>query len=107
MVSSLGLVTRGQGVHVGVVDQGPGAIAPRESLVADAHMVVGHELWSGLVVVSLVSQVGVHHAQGDRGQSHEQRQLLPQLVATAWKGEGGQDECQGFLGCGWGFSGSE
>lgn len=85
MVVSLCLVASGQGVHVGVVDERPGAISPRESLVPDAHMIVWDELWPGLSVVSLVAQVGVHHAQGDRGNSHEPRQLLPQFVAAAWK----------------------
>lgn len=46
-------------------------------------MVVRDELWPGLVVVSLVSQVRVDHAQGDGGQSHQQTQFLPQLVSTA------------------------
>lgn len=82
---SIGLVARGQRVDVRVVDQGPGAVSPGEALVPDAHMVVGDELWPGLIVISLVSQVRVHHAQGDRGQSHDKGQLLPQLVATAWK----------------------
>lgn len=83
MVSSVGLVASGQRVHVWVVDQWASAISPGESLVPDTHMVVRDELWPGLVVVSLVSQVRVDHAQGDGGQSHQQTQFLPQLVSTA------------------------
>lgn len=83
MVALLCLVARGQGVDFRVVDQRPGAISPREALVPDAHMVVWDELGPGLSVVSLVTQVGVHHAQGDGGQCHKDGQLLPQLVSTA------------------------
>lgn len=83
MVVLLLLVACGQRVDLGVVEQGPGAISPREALVADPHVVVGHELSTGLAVVSLVTQVGVHHAQGHRGNGHKVGQLLPQLVSTA------------------------
>lgn len=68
---------------MGIVEQGPGAIAPRESLVPDPHMLIGYEFWPGLVVIGLVAQVGVHHAQDHRGSSHQVGELLPQLVSAA------------------------
>lgn len=81
----LGFIATGQGVHLGVVEQAPGAVSPREALVADAHVVVRNELGPGLAVIGLVAQVRVDHAQSDRGDGHQVGQLLPQLVASAWK----------------------
>jgi len=76
------LVTVGQGVDMGVVEQALLALSPREALLAAAQVIVLDELLAGLVVVLLVLQVGIQHAQTDGGNGHEERQTLPDLVAT-------------------------
>jgi len=62
------------------VEQGVVAVSPKERLVADAEVRVGHELLP--VTVGLVlhlSLVGVHHAEEDPGYCDEKRQHLPGL----------------------------
>lgn len=76
------LVAVGQGVNVGVVEQALLALTPGEALLAAAQVVVLDELLAGLVVLLLVLQIGVQHAQSHGGHGHEEGQALPHLVAT-------------------------
>lgn len=67
-----------------VVEQALVALTPWESLGANAQVVVLDEWWTLVVVLLLVFQVGVQHAEGDCGSSHEEGETLPQLPATFW-----------------------
>lgn len=85
----LRFVAVGKSVGVGVVEQGVVAVSPWESLVPDAHVIVLDEFGTRLSVVSLVAQVGVHHAESYSGQCHDEAQPLPQLIAATLKGPRG------------------
>lgn len=80
--SRLVLITIGQGVNMGVVEQALVALAPRETLLTATQIFVLNELLAGVIVLLLVLQVCVQHAQTDSWHGHEERQTLPDLVAT-------------------------
>lgn len=79
MVLVLGLVTVGEGVGVGVMDEAAGAVTPGEGLGADPHVVVGVELWPGLM---LGQHEGVDVAEDHDGDGGEDEGLLPHQVAS-------------------------
>lgn len=63
--------------------------APREPLVADPHVLVRNER-GPLVVLRSVLNVAIDHAQADRRQGDEEREVLPQFVTTfVASGDGG------------------
>ena len=70
---------------MGVMKQAALALSPRETLVADTHMLVRDELRPGMAVLLLVLQVGIQHAQTHGRKGNEEGQFLPGLVATTLK----------------------
>lgn len=76
------LIAIGKGVDMGVVEQALVAFAPREALLATTQVFVLDKLLAGLVVLLLVLQVGIQHAQTHGGHGHEEGQTLPHLVAS-------------------------
>lgn len=67
---------------MGVMKQAALALSPRETLVADTHMLVRDEFRPGMAVLLLVLQVGIQHAQTHGRKGDEEGQFLPGLVAT-------------------------
>lgn len=70
---------------MGVMKQAALALSPRETLIADTHMLVRDEFRPGMAVLLLVLQVGIQHAQTHGRKGDEEGQFLPGLVATTLK----------------------
>merc|ERR1719367_2790344 len=75
------LIAVGEGVHVGVVDEGVVAISPGELLASDPEVVIGNKLRGS--VGTLVSHAeGVHVPEDDDGDGSKEESLLPNLKTT-------------------------
>ena len=80
VVLLLSLITVGEGVEVGVVEQGVVTITPGEGLSTDPHVIVLLEFWSHGVLGHTES---IDVAKDDDGNGGEEEGLLPVLVAVS------------------------
>lgn len=69
-----------QGIDMGVVEKRVVPVAPREPLSTNSQVIIFHER-RPLVGLIFVRQVAVDCAQANRGESHEEGQVLPEFVA--------------------------
>lgn len=67
---------------MGVVEQALVALSPGEALLTATQVIVLDELLTWVIVLLLMLQVCVKHAQTNCWQGNEERQTLPDLVAT-------------------------